>query len=409
MKEKKTPQPMGLYVHIPFCRSKCLYCDFYSLPQAEGEMDRYVSVLRRHLEETAQRCTTTPVDTVYFGGGTPSYLGDARLKALLKTIFKHYNLSQGAEITLEGNPDSMGDWRKVRALRRAGINRVSLGVQSADDGELRAIGRVHTFAQVEQAVAAIRRAKIKNLSLDLIYGLPGQSLESWKATLERAAALEPEHLSCYGLKVEEGTPLWERQGTMDLPDDDLQADMYLWAVDYLAQRGYEQYEISNFAKPGFASRHNLKYWTLQPYAGFGPGAHSDFGDVRYAFVRDLAAYCRGVEEGGDILSESERIPPRERDLEYLMLGLRTARGIEKREFENRYRLPFAPIQDVLERFGKTGHAVCQEGRWRLTPTGFLVSNRIIAEVLDELGKEKIRREQAAANRDYRVRRSSETN
>ena len=401
--KQKNGQPLGLYIHIPFCKSKCLYCDFYSLPHAEKEMDRYVSVLRRHLAETAQRCAACPVDTVYFGGGTPSYLGEKRLKALLKTIFKYYNVTRDAEITLEANPDSVGDWRKVRSLRRAGFNRVSLGAQSADDRELRAVGRVHTFAQVEQAAAAIRGATSKNLSLDLIYGLPGQTMDSWRTTLEKAAALEPEHLSGYGLKVEEGTPLWEKQGEMDLPDDDLQADMYLWTAEYLAQRGYEQYEISNFAKPGFASRHNLKYWTLQPYAGFGPGAHSDFGDVRYAYVRDLGAYCRGVEEGGGILSESERIPPRERDLEYLMLGLRTARGVSKREFENRYRLPFSPIQAVLERFQETGHAAAEGDRWRLTPTGFLVSNQIIGQVLEALGQEKLRRERAAASHDFRIR------
>ena len=403
MKRKNSPQPLGLYIHIPFCKSKCIYCDFYSLPRAEAEMDRYVSALRRHLEETAQRCTTHRVDTVYFGGGTPSYLGEKRLRALLKTIRQHYNVAPDAEITMEANPDSLGDWRKIRALRRAGFNRISLGVQSADDEELRTIGRIHTFAQAEQAVAAARRAKIKNLSLDLIYGLPGQTMESWKSTLEGAAALEPEHLSCYGLKVEEGTPLWDMQGTMDLPDDDMQADMYLWAVERLAQLGYEQYEISNFARPGYASRHNLKYWTLQEYAGFGPGAHSDLGDVRYAYVRDLDRYCRGVEEGEDFLSESERIPPRERDLEYLMLGLRTAGGIAKREFENRFRLPFSAIEAVLRRFEGTGHALCRGERWRLTPEGFLLSNQIIGQVLDALGQEKSRRAEAAARGDYRIR------
>ncbi len=403
---KQAPPPLGLYVHIPFCKSKCPYCDFYSLPHAESEMDRYTAVLCRHLEETAERAASHRVDTVYFGGGTPSYLGVKRLERILKVISRRYRLSGDAEITLEANPDSLGDWRAVRSLRRAGFNRLSLGVQSADDSELRAIGRIHTFAQAEAAVVGARRAGIKNLSLDLIYGLPGQTLERWQGTLERAAALEPEHLSCYGLKVEEGTPLWDMQDKANLPDDDTQADMYLWTVNYLANWGYEQYEISNFARPGYLSRHNLKYWTLGEYAGFGPGAHSDFGDVRYAFARDLDTYCRGVTEGTDMLSENERIPPRDRDLEYLMLGLRTVQGVEKRIFETRYRLPFAPIEAVLERFAATGHAVCAEGRWHLTPKGFLVSNQIIGQVLEQLGQEKLRREQAAANRDYRVRRDS---
>ena len=400
---KKPVKPLGLYIHIPFCKSKCIYCDFYSLPRAEDRMDRYVSALCRQLAEIAQRTTAHTVDSVYLGGGTPSYLGEKRLRRILKTVKKHYHLSRDAEITLEANPDSAGDWRALRSLRRAGMNRLSLGVQSADDGLLRALGRPHTFAQAEEAAAAARRARIRNLSLDLIYGLPGQNLAGWKDTLERAAALEPEHLSCYGLKVEEGTPLWDMQEKMDLPDDDAQADMYLWTVERLGALGYEQYEISNFARPGRASRHNMKYWTLCEYAGFGPGAHSDLGDVRYAYLRSLDTYCAGVEAGVSVLESSEHIPPRERDIEYVMLGLRLTQGISRQEFENRYRLPFAPIQSVLERFRATGHAALAGGRWRLTPEGFLVSNQIIGQALEALAGEKLRREEANARHDYRVR------
>lgn len=400
---KKPVKPLGLYIHIPFCKSKCIYCDFYSLPRAEDRMDRYVSALCRQLAEIAQRTTAHTVDSVYLGGGTPSYLGEKRLRRILKTVKKHYHLSRDAEITLEANPDSAGDWRALRSLRRAGMNRLSLGVQSADDGLLRTLGRPHTFAQAEEAAAAARRARIRNLSLDLIYGLPGQNLAGWKDTLERAAALEPEHLSCYGLKVEEGTPLWDMQEKMDLPDDDAQADMYLWTVERLGALGYEQYEISNFARPGRASRHNMKYWTLCEYAGFGPGAHSDLGDVRYAYLRSLDTYCAGVEAGVSVLESSEHIPSRERDIEYVMLGLRLTQGISRQEFENRYRLPFAPIQSVLERFRATGHAALVGGRWRLTPEGFLVSNQIIGQALEALAGEKLRREEANARRDYRVR------
>ena len=316
---------------------------------------------------------------------------------------KYYRLAKKPEITLECNPDSAGDWKALRALRRAGFDRISLGVQSASDDQLKQLGRPHTFAQAEEAVAAVRRAKIKNLSLDLICGLPGQTLESWKDTLEKAAALSPEHLSCYGLKVEEGTPLWDMQGSLELPDDDLQADMYLWTVERLAELGYQQYEISNFAKPGYESRHNLKYWTLGEYAGFGPGAHSDLGDARYAYVRDLEAYCNGVEAQGDILSENERIPQRERDIEYIMLGLRTVRGISRQEFEYRFRLPFGPLQEIMEQFERTGRARMREDRWCLTPEGFLVSNQIIGQLLEALAGEKLRREEAAAKHDFRVR------
>ena len=400
---KKEYKPLGLYIHIPFCKSKCIYCDFYSLPNSEEKMDRYVSALCRQLAEIAPRAAAHEVDTVYFGGGTPSWLGEKRLRQILKTVEKRYRLAKKPEVTLEANPDSAGDWKVLRALRRAGFNRLSLGVQSADDEQLKILGRPHTFAQAEEAAAAARKAKIKNLSLDLIYGLPGQTLESWKETLEKAAALSPEHLSCYGLKVEEGTPLWDMQEKMDLPDDDAQADMYLWTVERLGELGYRQYEISNFAKPGYESRHNLKYWTLGEYAGFGPGAHSDLGDVRYACVRDLDAYCLGVEAQGDILSENERIPPRERDVEYLMLGLRLAKGVSRQEFEYRFRLPFGPVQAALERFERSGHAILRSGRWHLTPEGFLLSNQIIGQCLEALADEKLRREEAAARHDFRVR------
>lgn len=401
--KKKEYKPLGLYIHIPFCRSKCVYCDFYSLPDAEDKMDRYVSALCRQLTEISRQTTAHEVDTVYFGGGTPSWLGAKRLRHILKTVQKRYRLAKCAEITLEANPDSAGDWRTLRALRRAGFNRISLGVQSADDAQLQALGRPHTFAQAGEAVAAARKAKIKTVSLDLIYGLPGQTMESWQDTVEKATALFPDHMSCYGLKVEEGTPLWDMQSALDLPDDDLQADMYLWAVKRLAMLGYQQYEISNFARSGFASRHNLKYWTLGEYAGFGPGAHSDLGGVRYAYVRDLGAYCEGVETEGDILSENDRIPDRDRDIEYIMLGLRLTKGISRQEFEYRFRLPFGPVQNVLEKFEKSGHAVLRGGRWRLTPEGFLVSNQIIGQCLDALAGEKLRRETAAATHDYRIR------
>lgn len=403
MKKKALPA-LGLYIHIPFCKSKCLYCDFYSLPRGEAQMERYTAVLLKHLAEIAPQAAGQRVNTVYFGGGTPSYLGAKRLIKILKAVKKHYTVEKGAEITLEANPESLADRATVARLRRAGFNRVSLGVQSASNDELKAVGRIHTFGQVERSVAAVRKGRIKNLSLDLIYGLPGQTMESWQRSVKKVAALHPEHLSCYGLKIEEGTPLYDVQHKLTLADDDLQADMYLWCCEYLKEQGYEHYEVSNFAKPGCRSRHNSRYWALEQYAGFGPGAHSDFGDVRYAYVRSLAAYCMAVETGeGELVAEKEHIAPRDRDTEYIMLGLRTSDGIDAKYFENRFRLPFAPIAAALEPFRKSGHAVAEEGRWYLTDEGFLLSNTIILAALDALGQEKIRREQAAARGDFRIR------
>ena len=377
---------LGLYLHIPFCRSKCRYCDFYSLPRAEEEMDRYVRALTAHLIRQAPLAAGYGVDTIYFGGGTPSYLGWRRLASLLEAALDHYRVCRDSEITLEANPDSLEDPGQVRELASAGFNRVSLGVQSADDGELRAMGRVHTFAQARSAVRAVRAGGIGNLSLDLIYGLPDQTMGRWQRTVERVLDLEPEHLSCYGLKLEEGTPLWRQREELALPDGDRQADMVLWTVDRLAAAGYEQYEISNFARPGFASRHNKKYWDLSPYLGFGPGAHSDFGGVRYAWARSLEGYCRAMEDGGEPpLSEKTAISLRERAGEYVMLGLRTARGLDGRAFETRYGRSFAPVRQVLERLIPTGHVLpLPEDCWRLTPQGFLVSNQIIGLALEAL-------------------------
>ena len=373
---------LGIYIHIPFCRSKCDYCDFYSLAGRDDRMDQYQKALLSHIKETAPLAQDFPVDTIYIGGGTPSYYGAKRLKELLGVIRKLYKVEKDAEVTVECNPDSV-DVKSLKILRKAGVNRLSMGMQSANACELERIHRIHTPQPVNEAATAARKAGFTNLSLDLIYGLPGQTMDSWKATVEHALSLIPQHLSCYGLKVEEGTPLAARvaQGEI-LPDDDQQADLYLWTVGRLERAGYPQYEISNFAKPGFASRHNLRYWLTQPYIGFGPGAHSDFGGRRYSFVRDLDAYIQGVLQGGDIIDESEIIPKRERCGEYLMLRLRTVQGINEQEYRSTYFMDFAPLQARLEQFRAQGWAEQTDGRWHFTPKGFLLSNQLIGDLLE---------------------------
>jgi putative oxygen-independent coproporphyrinogen III oxidase len=373
---------LGIYIHIPFCRSKCDYCDFYSLAGREDRMDDYQKALIAQITESAPLARGYSVNSVYIGGGTPTWYGEKRLCELLRLINKKFKVAKDVEITMEANPDSVTE-KGLRAMRRAGVNRVSLGMQSACDRELQDIHRPHTFQQVSAAVAAVRKAKIKNLNLDLIFGLPGQTEDSWHETVEAALALSPEHLSCYGLTVEEGTPLAGRVARGErLPDDDMQATLYLWTVERLAQAGYEQYEISNFAKPGCLSRHNLKYWMGREYMGFGAAAHSDFGGCRYAYVRDLEGYIRGVLDGDRLLSESEVIPPRERGSEYLMLRLRTTLGIEEWEYRREFYMNFDPIAAKLSEYEQKGWAVRVGRRWRLTPEGFLLSNRLIGEILE---------------------------
>ncbi len=400
-------EKLGIYIHIPFCRSKCDYCDFYSLAGREERMDDYQKALLIHLKETAPFAKGYQVDSVYFGGGTPSYYGAKRLAELLGAVRHHFHLTRDAEITVEANPDSV-DKKALLKLRRAGVNRLSLGVQSSCEEELKGIHRPHSFAQAKGAVAAARGAKLKNISLDLIYGLPGQGEDSWRATVEAALALEPEHLSCYGLKVEEGTPLAVRvERGETLPDDDQQADCYLWTVERLAQAGYYQYEISNFARAGFQSRHNLKYWMGKPYLGFGPGAHSDFGGRRYSFYRDLEAYIAGVRGGGAVVEEDELIPKRERGGEYLMLRMRTTRGIEEWEYRREYYMNFEPIEQKLIEFERQGWATRRDRRWRLTPQGFLLSNQLIGALLEVQEKASLSELMPKAKENFQRKPGSE--
>ncbi|MDD4715152.1 MAG: radical SAM family heme chaperone HemW [Oscillospiraceae bacterium] len=372
---------LGLYIHIPFCHSKCDYCDFYSLAGTDARMKAYQKALLRHLRETAPRTLNYTVDTVYFGGGPPSYYGEQRLRPLLQTIQKFFSLSQKPEITVEANPDSL-DEKTLDRLYRDGFNRLSIGMQSADDRQLRALGRPHTFAQTQTAFKAARTAGFDNISLDLMLGLPGQTMEDWKASLGAAIELDPEHISCYILKLEENTPLYARRNTLALPDDDMQADMYLRMVSLLKEAGYAQYEISNFAKPGKESRHNLKYWKLGEYIGLGPGAHSDFDGCRYSFSANLENYINGIKTGASLVDSFEQIPSRERQGEYLMLRLRTAEGIERTEYSRAFGREFDPLEALMKKYVQQGWAAFEKGRWHFTPEGFLISNQLIGELLE---------------------------
>ena len=386
-KTNKAPQelkPLGIYVHVPFCRSKCEYCDFYSLGGGlnQESMDLYLQAVLTHIKEASQRAVGYSVDTIYFGGGTPSFFGAQGLIRILAEIDRRFLVEKGAEITLEANPDTVSA-QELEKLRRAGFNRISIGVQTDDDAQLKALGRPHTYAQAQLAVSQARRVGFTNISVDLMFGLPSQSREQWMATLRNVMDLKPDHISCYGLKVEPNTRLYEYKDCANLPDDDAQADMYFYAVQTLEEFGYSQYEISNFCLPGMESRHNMKYWTMQPYIGFGPAASSDFGGKRYTAAADLDQYITGVMEQGVILSECETIPVRERAGEYLMLGLRTAHGIEENEYMHKYLLPFEPLEKLLCLYEQRDLAVKEDsGRWRLTPRGFMVSNSILVQLLE---------------------------
>ncbi len=372
---------LGIYFHIPFCASRCSYCDFYSLAGASGLTSKYQKALLTHIRESAVQLGDYYIDTVYFGGGTPSFYGASRLVELLDALKRYGRLLVDSEITAEVNPDSVTLQDLVR-LRRAGFNRLSIGIQSTHDETLRKIGRIHNYAAAENAVKNARTAGFGNVSIDLIYGLPGQTLEIWAEDLSRASALKPDHISCYGLKLAEGTEMYVLKGSPFLPDDDVQADMYLYTVEYLARQGFIQYEISNFAKKGRESRHNMKYWTGQEYLGFGAAAHSFIGNTRFSYIADAAAYCSAMEDGSSLIDQIEAIDALGLAGEYLMLGLRTTRGISEEEYRQIYPADFSRIEELMQSFEHYGWAVSPNGRWRLTPKGFLISNVLIGQVLD---------------------------
>ena len=374
--------PLGIYVHVPFCRSKCQYCDFYSLATKEDKIiDGYLDAVCDHIKEAGELAPNYKVDSIYFGGGTPSFFGADGMAVILTTIRRNFDVDNNAEITFECNPDSVND-RLLHRLKAEGFNRVSLGIQSDDDEMLKKLGRPHNYAQAVGAYHRIRKAGFRNVSVDLMYGLPGQTLLQWQETLDSVLRLLPEHISCYGLKVEEGTPFAQIEDSLNLPDEDTVAEMYLTAVDVLQSRGFKQYEISNFCRRNAVSKHNMKYWMGGEYLGFGPSASSDFAGKRFTLKRDLQAYIQGIREGGNIMEEMEEIPMRERAGEYLMLRLRTNVGIDRYEYEKTYLLPFGPLEEVLEKRRRMFHTTQNDqGRWILTPKGYLVSNDVITDLL----------------------------
>ncbi|MGI6013981.1 MAG: radical SAM family heme chaperone HemW [Oscillospiraceae bacterium] len=381
-------QKLGIYIHIPFCASKCGYCDFHSLAGCDDRMAEYQDALLLHIRESADRMEPYYIDSVYFGGGTPSYYGAKRICEIFNTLKLTGQVLKSAEVTVEMNPDSMTE-KDLRMLRKEGINRVSIGVQSANDDLLKLIGRRHTFRQAEQAVAAARSAGFRNISLDLIYGLPTQTKKDWADTLGRVMALRPEHISCYGLKLEKGTPMYDSyRNSALLPTDDEQADMYLYTVETLQQYGYQQYEISNFAFKGKESRHNLKYWNVEDYMGFGSGAHSYVNHTRYSYVRDVEAYIDGINEETSILDEYEYIDHFEHATEYIMLGMRRNRGISQEEYKTVYSGDFTPIAARLQEFEQKGWAVKEGDRWHFTSSGFLLSNLLIESLLEVQAEER---------------------
>lgn len=372
----------GLYVHIPFCSSRCSYCDFATGLYQSELAETYVRAVIEEIRSS--RYAGRHVDTIYFGGGTPSLLEPSQLDRILSALFEHFQIEPTAEVTLEINPGSATP-EKLREFRRLGVNRASFGAQTFDDAELAKLGRSHNAADTLRTFADLRSAGFTNVSFDLIAGLPGQTLEGWQRNVKQALELQPEHLSFYLLEVHSGTPLAEhiRRGLQPVPDDDLAGVMYRWMLDHASEAGYEHYEISNLCRPDFESRHNIKYWTAEPYYGFGCSAHSYDGKARrWSNHRDVLKYLSVVESGMSPVVEEQELSPTDVRAEALFLGMRLMRGVDVRQYRESFGVDLRDEHgEVLDRFCKAGLLEFDGDLIRLTRTGALLSNEVFAAFL----------------------------
>jgi len=386
---------IGLYVHIPFCTSKCGYCDFNSYAGHDHMVPSYGGTLLKEAALWREAVGARPVETIFFGGGTPSLVPVDEIRLIIDGLRTTFEVADGAEVSLEANPNGL-DVEYLGGIRAAGVNRLSMGVQSFDDEELVVLDRVHTAGQAEAAFAAARRAGFDNVNLDFIYGLPEQPLAAWRRTLEHALEIAPEHLSLYALTVEEGTPLARdvARGRVPAPDPDMQAEQYEWTQDRLAAAGYEHYEISNWARPGRACAHNLVYWRNREYIGLGAGAHSHLDGVRCSTVLLPNRYQELVDESAAApadergamrqIAGAETITRELAMADELILGLRLTEGVSRADFAARFGVePRDVYGATIHEF--TGYGLLEETatHLRLTRRGRLLSNELFQRLLPE--------------------------
>ena len=374
---------LGLYLHIPFCVQKCRYCDFHSAKADKGARTAYMRALCHHLKAAAPDAKGMTVDTVYFGGGTPTLLDATDFKAIFDTVKGYFALEEDAEITAECNPVTNADGL-MEGLHATGVNRLSIGLQSANDAELRLLGRPHGFAEFLATYEAARRGGFDNVSVDLMFGIPDQTVESFGKTLDTVIGLSPEHISAYGLRIEEGTPFYGMRKSLALPDEDAESAMAELAAERLRKAGYEHYEISNYAKAGRRSRHNMRYWLGDDYLGFGPAAHSYFRGTRFETAPDTAADIDTVERGdfAALRQNAVRIEGKEQMDEYVMLRMRLFDGIELADFERRFGTTFEAQYGSVEALQRGGFLTKDGDRLAFTEQGMRVSNAILCDWLD---------------------------
>jgi len=374
---------IGLYIHIPFCRQKCLYCDFPSWAGKEGQMQGYVDALTKEIENRAEEYADRKVISVFFGGGTPTTLSISMLEQLMRAVFANWDIAEDAEITTEANPGTL-DREMAEALKKMGVNRLSMGVQAWQDRLLKSLGRIHNIAVFRENYQAVREAGFENVNTDLMFALPNQTMADWQETVRNIVAVSPEHISAYSLILEEGTPFYDKyeKGELEPAAEDLDREMYHWAVEYLAEHGYEQYEISNFAKAGRQSRHNRIYWQAEEYLGIGLGSHSFMDGERFHNIYDLKDYISAdgdvslLKEDIEIISEEDALA------EFMFLGLRLTEGVSFDRFYARFGQEMKNIYgSQIAELVKDGLLEEDETGIRLTARGVDISNYVFEKFL----------------------------
>ena len=378
MKNRKENSPMEIYIHIPFCIRKCDYCDFLSGPSGPKEQADYVQALLREIQ-AVEEGEGRSVSSIFIGGGTPSVLDERLLGDILKEIRNRFKVEEDAEITIEVNPGT-ANIGKLQAYREMGINRLSIGLQSPQDRELKILGRIHNYGQFLEIYQEARTVGFDNINIDLMSAIPDQTYEGWVKNLRTAAELEPEHISAYSLIVEEGTPFAARK--LNLPDEDTEYNMYEATAQILKEYGLEQYEISNYARKGRECRHNVGYWTRQDYLGFGLGASSLYGKERFANTADMKKYLENSRNPEKIREKEPSLTREDEMAEFMFLGLRMTKGILKADFQKCFGCTIESVYgEVLEKYESMGLLLEQDGRIFLSREGIHVSNSIMAEFL----------------------------
>lgn len=370
---------IGLYIHFPFCKRKCRYCDFPSYDDIEDLMPIYLKALKSDIQKWGELADEVSVQTIFMGGGTPTLFKDREVIDILESCAASWTLEEDAEVTIEANPGTLR-LSALKNLRNAGFNRISLGMQAWQKHHLECLGRIHSSSDVVQSVEWCRKAGFNNINLDVMFGLPRQTLEDWLETLKRVVDLDVEHVSAYSLKIEDGTPLYEmvKKGKLVLPSEELEREMYHQAIDYLKNKGYTHYEISNFAKPGKQCRHNLIYWKNGEYIGLGSGAHSYWNGERFANITDPKVYIEKIQKGESPIEFEESISKEDEKFETIMLGLRLMQGVSKKEFFIRFGEKLESCYgDIIEQLKDKELLIEDQKFIRLTSRGMDLQNTVL--------------------------------